>query len=382
MKTRHLHYPLALLALIVAAIYPINAHAFPADYDRDGKNDLVVWRPSTGNWHIYTSKHGTGVCPPCFGLPQNGECVDQWGLPGDIPISGDYDGDGYADLTVWRPGTATWWIQFSSTCGGISVVAQEGPGSGYSISGNVLPDEADFDNDASDWSNLMLYDETPILENPNDPPTGAWWGKLGNELYFRYWPTIVTGSAAGFTLRPASGNIVSDPAMQEDLAAFRSTTVNKNSVWFAYRYNVGGAAPLLNVTGFTYGVLLPYASGGPDVYGVAADVGGSPPGLNDFVTWDRRTTDWHIRYSGSPTPPDETFDWGRSYDEPLAGDFDGDGIDEIVVWRDAWDGIYTGAWFVREPSSGSCPSHLIQGGASNPLWCYRAWGLPGDIPVH
>ena len=38
-----------------------------------------------------------------------------WGISGDRPVSGDYDGDGRTDVTVFRPSTSTWFILNSST---------------------------------------------------------------------------------------------------------------------------------------------------------------------------------------------------------------------------------------------------------------------------
>ena len=66
----------------------------PGDYDGDGMTDLAVWRPSTGTWFIRPSStnYATSVS-------------FQWGLAGDVPVPGDYDGDGVTDLAVWRPST-------------------------------------------------------------------------------------------------------------------------------------------------------------------------------------------------------------------------------------------------------------------------------------
>lgn len=80
----------------------------PADYDGDGRTDLAVWRASASDperyeWWILDSR--TGVQAP----------TRVWGKPGDLPRPIDYDGDGAADLAIWRPGSpAYWWILKSS----------------------------------------------------------------------------------------------------------------------------------------------------------------------------------------------------------------------------------------------------------------------------
>jgi len=75
-----------------------------ADFDLDGKAELVVWRASTGTWFwLHSFFESTGSV--------------QWGneAAGDRPLLGDWDGDGRADVAVWRPSTGTWFWLTSST---------------------------------------------------------------------------------------------------------------------------------------------------------------------------------------------------------------------------------------------------------------------------
>ncbi|CDH44337.1 FG-GAP repeat domain-containing protein [Candidatus Contendibacter odensensis] len=72
------------------------------------KADYAMWDKNNGTWSLYYNG----------GIP-NGVHAIPWGLPGDIPLGGDYDGDGITDFTVWRGAGSggwegTWFVKPSS----------------------------------------------------------------------------------------------------------------------------------------------------------------------------------------------------------------------------------------------------------------------------
>ena len=75
----------------------------PADFDGDGKADIAIYRTTTGEWFVIRSSNSTLL-------------YVAWGAPslGDTPVIGDYDGDGKADVAVYRLSTGEWFVIRSS----------------------------------------------------------------------------------------------------------------------------------------------------------------------------------------------------------------------------------------------------------------------------
>lgn len=105
------------------------------DYDGDGETDIALWRPSNATWIIRSSGNGgSQYTPPCA----SGFCTTLFGAAGDIPQVGDFDGDGKADLIVWRPTDGTW-RQVNSSNGSDVIVT-------WGVNGDS-PQPGDYDGD-------------------------------------------------------------------------------------------------------------------------------------------------------------------------------------------------------------------------------------------
>ncbi|MDX1500842.1 MAG: kelch repeat-containing protein [Thermoanaerobaculia bacterium] len=102
----------------------------PGDYDGDGRAEPAVYRPATRQWIV----HGGGTL--------------RFGKSGDIPIPADYDGDGTTDIATWRPSAAKWTVR------GGRRARLGAPGH--------IPVPADYDGDGA--CDFAVY----------DPATGNW----------------------------------------------------------------------------------------------------------------------------------------------------------------------------------------------------------------
>ena len=72
-----------------------------ADFTGDGKTDVAIWRPLSGEWFILRSEDASFYSVP-------------FGISTDIPAPGDYDGDGITDLAVFRQSSGTWFVNRSN----------------------------------------------------------------------------------------------------------------------------------------------------------------------------------------------------------------------------------------------------------------------------
>ena len=148
----------------------------PGDYDGNGTTDIAVFRPSTGTWFVQQRHRpwrgaptATSPCPatttatatptsPCSARPpargsSSGGITVAWGTSGDIPVPGDYDGNGTTDVAVFRPSTGTWFVR-----NGITVA--------WGTSGDI-PVPGDYDGNGT--TDVAVF----------RPSTGTWFVRNG-----------------------------------------------------------------------------------------------------------------------------------------------------------------------------------------------------------
>jgi hypothetical protein len=189
----------------LGAVTPPPTLATRFDFDGDGKADLGVYRPGTAEWLIFGS--ATGFAGP---VPLGGP-----GL-GDVPVPQDYDGDGKTDLAVYRTTTAEWFI-FGSATGFNGAVPLGSPGLGDT------PVAADYDGDGK--ADLAVY-----------RPGTAEWFIFGSATGFPG-PVLLGGPGLGDEPVPADY----DGDGKTDLAVYRTTT----GEWFIFGSTTGFGGSVL-----------------------------------------------------------------------------------------------------------------------------------------
>jgi hypothetical protein len=277
----------------VDGVPPLPAkHALP-DFDGDGRADVAVFRSTTGEWF------SKGMLASAAA----GYSVKQWGLAQDLPVPGDYNADRITDYAVYRPSTQTWYLNYS----GIG----ESPGIGFGVSGDI-PAPGDYDGDGR-WDIAVFR-----------PSVGA--------LFYRRSSDGSTGTFANIGI---SGDIPV-PCDYDGDGTFDPAVYRPASGQWLIQKSAGGSAV----------IALGDAADLPQ----PADYNGD--GRCEPAVWRPSNGSWYL-------PDAAGVQFGLGEDVPAAADYDGDGKADFEVFRPS-----IAYWFFRHGDGSATLQQL---------------GLPSDI---
>jgi hypothetical protein len=106
----------------------------PFDYDGDGKADVSVFRASENKWYVLRSSD-SAIYQPVFGTS------------GDVPVPADYDGDRKTDVAIFRP--------IERTMVGTRAASTERRSRTLLAASGDIPRPSDFDGDGK--ADLVLF---------------------------------------------------------------------------------------------------------------------------------------------------------------------------------------------------------------------------------
>jgi uncharacterized delta-60 repeat protein len=255
------------------------------DYDGDGLADVGVFRPSNSVWYLDRSTEGF--------------FATQWGSSADKITPADFDGDGKTDIAVFRDGI--WNLR-------TGLLATPGP-IHFGSPGDI-PVPGDY-SDGDGRAELAVY------------RNGVWWS-----VNLRSHEVNVVQFGLP-TDKPVPADYDGDGRVDQ--------AVYRNGEWHINRSSLG-------YTVVRFGI----ATDTP----VAADYDGD--GKADFAVY--RDGTWYLLQTSQGF---SAFQWGLPSDVPAPADYDGDGKTDAAVFRN-------GIWYINQTGSGIS---------------IRQFGLANDKPV-
>jgi len=280
------------LSLAMVMLITFDLSAFDAfDYNGDGVADIGLFRPTVGSGRFWYYPSG-GLLSTC-----------QFGQDGDIPLAADYDGDGKTDFAVYSPSAKQFqWIKSSS--GAAQSLMFGDPGD--------LPVVGDFDGDGK--TDVTIY----------RPSTKVFWWIRSSDNSVQQ--KNINGQLGDIPLaNDYDGDGVSDFVVYRptESASFRYIRSSDN-VAITATFGSSGDMPL---------------SGDFDGDN-KADLAVYRPGVSTFY------------YIKSSNQEYVSVHFGDPGFLPIPGDYDGDGKTDIGVFAPANPGSTNQFWHVRSTDGG------------------------------
>ncbi|HEV2798877.1 MAG TPA: FG-GAP-like repeat-containing protein [Pyrinomonadaceae bacterium] len=271
------------------------------DFDGDGKADVSVFRPTQATWYLSRSRDGFAA--------------EQFGLSTDVLAPADYDGDGKTDIAVWRPANGTWYLQRSR----LGFTAFQ-----WGTDGDK-PVPGDYDGDG--LADMAVF----------RPSTGTWYIMQSSNNQYRSTPWGISED------QPVPGDYDGDG--KTDVAVWRPS----NGTWYVFSSQFG-----------TYkGTLL--GNAGDRL--VPADYDGD--GKTDIAVYRPSNGTWYLLRSQAGSIQ---VQHGVSTDIPVPADYDGDNRVDLAVFRLSEGNGY---WYIKRSASGDTAEHF---GASGDKPIPKAYG--------